>query len=45
MALSFELMVLALGGYVIGLGLGAGAARVWSLREQAFGVNAGERKQ
>lgn len=45
MALSLELMVLALAGYVVGLGLGAAAAQVWTLRGEGFRVNARERKQ
>jgi len=45
MALFVELMVLALGGYVLGLGLGAGAAILWPLRPARFRVNARERKR
>ena len=43
MALSFELVVLALAGYAFGLGVGVGAAKLWTLRRQAFRVNARER--
>lgn len=43
MAFSFELVVLALAGYVVGLVLGAGATKLWTLRGQAFRVNARER--
>ncbi|GAB5350104.1 hypothetical protein [Alteriqipengyuania sp. 357] len=45
MALSIELMVLALAGYVFGLALGAGAHGLWSLRKGGFRVNAPERKR
>lgn len=45
MALSLELMVLALAGYVAGLTLGAAAAKLWTLRAGGFRVNARERKQ
>ena len=45
MALSIELMVLALGAYAIGMGLGGAAANLWSLRGGRFRVNARERKQ
>lgn len=45
MALFLELVVLALAGYALGLGLGAMAAGLWSLREGSFRVNARERKQ
>ncbi|MBB3033924.1 hypothetical protein [Alteriqipengyuania lutimaris] len=43
MALSLELVALALAGYVVGLGLGAGTAKLWTLRGQAFRVNARDR--
>ena len=45
MAVFVELMVLALGGYALGLGLGAAAAFLWSLRPASFRVNARERKR
>tara|TARA_B100000678_G_scaffold264951_1_gene248794 strand:+ start:1306 stop:1443 length:138 start_codon:yes stop_codon:yes gene_type:complete len=44
MALSVELIVLALAGYAFGLALGAGSAQLWSLRGSGFRVNARERK-
>ena len=44
MALSIELMVLALAAYVLGLVLGAGAHSLWTLRGARFRVNAPERK-
>jgi len=45
MAFSLELMVLALAGYALGLGLGALAHTVWTLRGPANRVNAGARKR
>ncbi|WP_370178656.1 hypothetical protein [Alteriqipengyuania sp.] len=45
MAYSIELIVLALAGYALGLGLGALAHVVWTLRGPDFRVNAGERKR
>ena len=45
MALTIELVVLALAGYALGLALGMGASTLWSLRGDRFRVNAGERKR
>ncbi|NCP19886.1 MAG: hypothetical protein GW855_12090 [Erythrobacter sp.] len=39
-----ELILLALAAYAAGLGMGAVAANLWSLRADAFRVNARERK-
>lgn len=43
MAISLELVVLTLGAYAVGLGLGAAAWNLWSLRGARFRVNARER--
>ena len=45
MAISIELIVLSLAAYVVGLGLGAVAWNLWSLRGPRFHVNAAERKR
>lgn len=44
MAISIELVVLSLAAYAVGLGLGAVAWNLWSLRRASFHVNATERK-
>jgi len=45
MAISIELIVLSLASYAVGLGLGAVAWNLWSLRGPRFHVNAAERKR